>query len=333
MSSVSSRSLGQPLRRGRVAALLITSFAFLSLGSIAIAADADAARQSGGATVSSFREVPPAPSPSVSSPVPTLAPVPTPTPRATGDDASVAPSPVPQEVAASPEPTIEAPPEPEAPPVEEAAPPAPPAPPDCAVLACVALTFDDGPGPETGRLLDLLAERGVHATFFVLGGNANAHPDLVAREVAEGHVVGNHTWGHPQLTNLADADVDSEVVRTRDAVTAITGYTPTLVRPPYGAADARVMGRLGALGSPAILWNIDTEDWRNKDVGITTQRAVEGVTPGSIILMHDIHPTTIDAVPGIVDALRAQGFTLVTVPELFGDQPPGPGTRAFSRNR
>jgi peptidoglycan/xylan/chitin deacetylase (PgdA/CDA1 family) len=197
-------------------------------------------------------------------------------------------------------------------------------------LACVALTFDDGPGPDTGRLLDILAAKGVHATFFVLGGAANARPELVAREVNEGHAVGNHTWDHKSLVKLDDASFDNEVGQTRDTIAAASGFTPTMVRPPYGAMNDRVVGRLAALGNSTILWNVDSEDWRNKSAAISTQRILDTVKPGAIVLMHDIHAWSVDAVPGIIDALHARGYTLVTVPELLGGEP-APGVRYFSR--
>ncbi len=220
----------------------------------------------------------------------------------------------------TPAPTPE--PEPEPTPVPPA--PQPPAPgPDCAVLACIALTFDDGPGDYTPALLDELAARGVHATFFVLGSQVQKHPDVVTRMAAEGHVVGNHSWSHPKLTNLSAADAGSEIDGTTSVIQQVTGTTPTLVRPPYGASNDTVLAVLAARGDAAIMWSVDTEDWRNRDIGITTQRAMAGAAPGAIILMHDIHLSTVQAVPGIIDQLLAAGYTLVTVPELLGPTTPG----------
>jgi peptidoglycan/xylan/chitin deacetylase (PgdA/CDA1 family) len=192
---------------------------------------------------------------------------------------------------------------------------------DCAVLACVALTFDDGPGPYTARLLDELAAADVRATFFLVGRNVATRPELVARMVAEGHEVGNHSWDHPQLTDLDAAGVVDQLARTDAAITAATGGTaPTIVRPPYGDYDDAVLADLAARGESAITWDVDTRDWENRDAGITTTRALAGVVAGSIVLMHDIHPTSVDAVPGLVDQLRQRGFTFVTVSQLLGDQ-------------
>lgn len=208
-------------------------------------------------------------------------------------------------------------------PAPTAAPPPPPAPaaaaaPDCAALACVALTFDDGPGPDTGRLLDELAARGVHATFFVVGRQVAKQPGAVAREVAAGHVVGNHTWDHAMLPSLSDEAVAAELDSTSQAVVAEGAPAPTLARPPYGSLSPLVTQAFGSRGMAGALWDVDTEDWKNRDAGVTTERALAGAHSGAIVLMHDIHPSTVDAVPGLVDALRARGFTLVTVPQPLG---------------
>ncbi|SDN56711.1 Peptidoglycan/xylan/chitin deacetylase, PgdA/CDA1 family [Klenkia soli] len=196
---------------------------------------------------------------------------------------------------------------------------------DCAVQSCIALTFDDGPGPYTARLLDELAAAGVHATFFVVGHNVAARPQLVARAAAEGHEIGNHSWDHPQLTTLSAAQVDTELDRTSDAVAAATGGAPpTIVRPPYGDYDDAVLGELAARGESAVTWDVDTLDWQNRDAGITTTRALAGAVPGSIVLMHDIHPSSVDALPGLVAQLQQRGFTFVTVSQLLGtDLVPG----------
>jgi peptidoglycan/xylan/chitin deacetylase (PgdA/CDA1 family) len=193
---------------------------------------------------------------------------------------------------------------------------APPAP-DCSVLRCVALTFDDGPGPYTAALLDELAARGAPATFFVVGRNVARYPDLVAREVAAGHAVGNHSWDHHDLTTLPPDGVAGELDQTSAAILAAAGVGTALVRPPYGATSDQVTAALAARGDAAIFWSVDTEDWKNRNVGLTTRRALAGAAPGAIILMHDIHPTTVQAVPGIIDALRAAGYTLVTVPQIL----------------
>ncbi|MCL2090835.1 MAG: polysaccharide deacetylase family protein [Micrococcales bacterium] len=259
------------------------------------------------------------PSAATPSDAPSAAPLVDPLGRQLGRDArdpSADPVPTPpvtpsQQEAPVPEPTPEPAPEPPAPG------------PDCAVLACVALTFDDGPGDYTALLLDDLAARGVPATFFVLGSQVDKHPDIVARMAAEGHAVGNHSWSHPRLTTLSAEEAGWQIDATTTIVQQTTGTTPTLVRPPYGVSNDTVLAVLAERGAAAIMWSVDTEDWRNRDVEITTQRALEGTEPGAIILMHDIHPTSVQAVPGIVDQLQAAGYTLVTVPELLGPTTPG----------
>lgn len=218
------------------------------------------------------------------------------------------------------------PPEPE--PTTPVAPPAPGGV-DCAVTACVALTFDDGPGPDTARLLDILHEADARATFFVVGRNAEARPRLLQRMVAEGHEVGSHSWSHPDLRRLSEAERATELDRTADAIERAGAPRPSLMRPPYGALDDPVRHALATRGEAAILWNVDTEDWKHRDAAEVTRRAIAGATTGSIILLHDIHPTTVDAVPELVRQLRAQGLTPVTVSQLLGT-PVQPG-RAYYR--
>jgi peptidoglycan/xylan/chitin deacetylase (PgdA/CDA1 family) len=189
---------------------------------------------------------------------------------------------------------------------------------DCAVATCVALTFDDGPGPETGALLDILAREKVHATFFLLGRNLPAHPEFVRREAAEGHAIGNHTWSHRDLSRLSAADQASEVTRTATALAEL-GVSTSMVRPPYGAYAASTR----ALGAALVLWSVDPLDWRDRDPKIITARVLADARPGGIVLLHDIHPTTVAAMPAIISGLRAKGYTFVTVPELVGPLAPG----------
>lgn len=184
---------------------------------------------------------------------------------------------------------------------------------DCTVDRCVALTFDDGPGTDTERLLQTLAEKHVTATFFLVGTNVEKRPDVVRATAAGGHLLANHTWDHPQLTTLDDDAVRAELERTQEAITTATGETPTFLRPPYGDVDDRVRSIATRTGLQVMLWNLDTLDWKTKDAAETRRRAVEGARPGSVVLMHDIHASTVDAVPGIIDDLRAQGYVLVTV--------------------
>jgi len=194
---------------------------------------------------------------------------------------------------------------------------------DCSVQRCVALTFDDGPVAGTADLLDVLADKGVPATFFVVGSNAQAQPDLLARMVAEGHVVGNHTQDHPDLTKLDAEQVRDQIEQVNDTVAAATGVRPTLLRPPYGATSPTVADVAAAAGMAQVLWNVDPEDWKDRDSAVVQQRVLSSTDDGDIVLSHDIHETTREAYAAIIDGLVANGYTLVTVPQLLGEIEPG----------
>lgn len=198
---------------------------------------------------------------------------------------------------------------------------------DCSKLKCVALTFDDGPGEYTGRLLDLLRDRGVKATFFVLGEMVAADKGglLTRRIVEEGHEIGNHSWSHPPLAGLSREQVQRQLGRTEDLVEKLTGVRMTVMRPPYGSTDAEVAAETRREGLAQILWSVDTLDWRDRVPALVIKRAC-AAKPGAIVLMHDIHPTTIKAVPAVLDTFAKKGYTFVTVSELYGKKaPPVPG--------
>ena len=207
-----------------------------------------------------------------------------------------------------------------------------PEPVNCAEAKCVALTFDDGPGADTPQLLDILKAEKVSATFLLVGKSVATYPDTVAREVKEGHSIGAHTWSHPELTKLADAGIVNEVNSTVEAISkAAPDAKVTFTRPPYGAFNPRVISVLESLQHAALLWDVDTLDWKNRDPNAVLQKVKEQVKPGSIILMHDIHPTTIQAVPEVIKYLHSEGYTLVTVPEMFGGSLT-PGKAYFDQN-
>ncbi|MGW4964743.1 polysaccharide deacetylase family protein, partial [Nonomuraea sp. NPDC004186] len=190
---------------------------------------------------------------------------------------------------------------------------------DCRRVKCVALTFDDGPGPYTDTLLAYLAAYHAQATFFVVGSNVVTYPRVLRRTVAAGHEIGNHTWSHPDLTRLSPARVRSQLGRTDQAIRAITGVMPGLVRPPYGAINATVRRQTGR---PMVLWSVDTLDWRYRSSATVARRALRSVRPGSVILFHDIHPTTVRAIPRVLRKLAGRGYRFVTVSQLFGGHPP-----------
>ncbi|WP_242677009.1 polysaccharide deacetylase family protein [Streptomonospora litoralis] len=188
---------------------------------------------------------------------------------------------------------------------------------------CIALTFDDGPGARTPRLLNALEKHDAKATFFVTGGPVRQHPDTVRRTYAEGHELANHTVHHPDLTSIAKSGVTDELTTVNKLVRRETGYTMDLMRPPYGATDGAVADVAEKMGQAQILWNVDTYDWRDRDAGIVSDRAVQRAQPGSIVLMHDIHSTTVKAVPEILERLDDKGYTMVTVSQLLGETEPG----------
>ncbi|MEU6785524.1 polysaccharide deacetylase family protein [Nonomuraea angiospora] len=190
---------------------------------------------------------------------------------------------------------------------------------DCRRVKCVALTFDDGPGPYTDTLLAYLAAYHAQATFFVVGGNVVTYPRVLRRTAAAGHEIGNHTWSHPDLTRLSPARVRAQLGRTDQAIEAVTGVVPRLVRPPYGAFNATVRRQTGR---PMVLWSVDTLDWRYRNSATVARRALRAVRPGSVILFHDIHPTTVRAIPRVLRKLTERGYRFVTVSELFGGHPP-----------
>jgi len=188
----------------------------------------------------------------------------------------------------------------------------------------LAITFDDGPHPvHTPRLLDILKERGIKATFYVIGKCVAEYPEIVRRMVAEGHEVGNHTWTHPQLTKLGAAALASEINQTNDAIFQAAGVRPATMRPPYGATNSSINKRLNdEFGLTVIMWSVDPLDWKIRKASHVSNHIIQNAGSGSIVLAHDIHPSTIDAMPPALDALLAKGQKFVTVSELIAmDRP------------
>lgn len=183
----------------------------------------------------------------------------------------------------------------------------------------VALTFDDGPSASlTPRVLDILKEYGASATFFVLGENAARNKSILARAASEGHEIASHTWGHVKLTGCSQEKICSEMERTSAVIAEATGRRPSLMRPPYGATNSSIVNLMAdRFGMTSVLWDVDTRDWQHPGVDVVVRRAVGGARPGSIILVHDIHASTLAAVEGIVSGLQARGFRLVTVSQLI----------------
>lgn len=178
----------------------------------------------------------------------------------------------------------------------------------------VALTFDDGPSSATTpRLLDILYEKDVPATFFVLGKMVREAPDIVKRAEREGHIVASHTMYHQNLVRISTQAIKNDIVESTVVFSDILGHAPVLTRPPYGNINNTVRD---SVGTPMILWSVDTLDWQNKDPSAILAVTKEQIHDGAIILMHDIYDTTVDAVPIVIDELRKEGYDFVTVPEL-----------------
>ncbi|HSK07092.1 MAG TPA: polysaccharide deacetylase family protein [Acidimicrobiia bacterium] len=183
----------------------------------------------------------------------------------------------------------------------------------------VAMTFDDGPDPvNTPRLLDILAARGVKATFYVIGEPATVYPDVVRQTLAEGHEVGSHTWSHRFLTTQTSHSIARELIRTEEAVEDAIGVPPASLRPPYGAVTRRMTRWIDhQFGYPTVLWSVSARDWENPGPELITERLLAGTTAGSIVLNHDPLTDTVDAMSQTLDRLLDRGFRFVTVSELI----------------
>ena len=203
--------------------------------------------------------------------------------------------------------------------------PAVPAPTPTTGNKVIALTFDDGPGPYTAHLLDVLDQYGAKATFFLIGSKVSSQANVVRSIHARGHQLGNHSWSHPELPKLPVDQIAGEIDRTNDAIKQATGVTPAILRPPYGAVNGVVLEQLRLRGMSSILWSVDTRDWADRNSDIVCSRAVAGARPGAVILMHDIHQTSVGAVPCILSALKQQGYSFVTVQGLIGNMAAGVG--------
>lgn len=183
----------------------------------------------------------------------------------------------------------------------------------------LAMTFDDGPHPvNTPKLLDLLKERNIKATFFLVGERVKMHPEIVRRILAEGHEVANHTWTHPSLVSISDEKIRSEFQRTADAIWDAAQYRPHLMRPPFGATNKRIEQFIfNEFGYSSIIWSVDPNDWRRPGVQVVANRLIAGAHKGAIMLAHDIHAPTIEAMPQVFDALLAKGYKFLTVSQLI----------------
>ena len=178
----------------------------------------------------------------------------------------------------------------------------------------VALTFDDGPhGTYTSELLDGLKQRGVVASFFVLGEHVEGNEELILRMKEEGHLIGNHTFSHVKLDTLSDSAACDEVKRTCEAIEAVTGEKVEYIRPPYGAYNEELEC---VINLNKVLWTVDPQDWNTTDTNAIVRHVVNNVKDGDIILLHDIYPSSVAAALRIVDELKARGYIFVTVDDI-----------------
>lgn len=179
----------------------------------------------------------------------------------------------------------------------------------------IALTFDDGPHPRyTEQLLDGLKERGAHVSFFVTGEHAALHPDLIRRMREEGHLVGNHTYSHMQLTSRNREQFKEELMKTNATLKEITGEETLYVRPPYGSWDKSFEEELNMF---PVLWTIDPLDWSCSSVDRVVERILDKAGENEIILMHDYYATSVTAALKVVDTLTEEGYEFVTVEEIL----------------
>ncbi|MDG4858750.1 polysaccharide deacetylase family protein [Streptomyces sp. T-3] len=196
---------------------------------------------------------------------------------------------------------------------------------DCQKAKCIALTFDGNPGEPTDRLMDLLKEYKAPSTFFLEGRRIHKFPDVVRRIAKDGHEIGDHTWTHPVLTDVSDAQIRSELDRTSRAISEITGSKPTLMRPPQGRTDDRVSKVSKELGMAQVLWTVTAKDYETDDTSVITKRVLEGAGRDGIILLHPLHKGTVPAMPSILKALSKEGYTFVTVSQLLAPAKAEPG--------
>jgi peptidoglycan/xylan/chitin deacetylase (PgdA/CDA1 family) len=192
----------------------------------------------------------------------------------------------------------------------------------------VALTFDDGPGPYTPEVLDVLEREHVPATFFVIGQEIHDFGTSTEREIRDGFVIGDHTENHPMMAQLSKHDQHEQLFEQAARIELLGGRKPILFRPPYGSFDTTTFHLLHQMHMLMVLWSVDTDDYELPGVEAIVHRVLEGAKPGAIFLMHDAggnRAETVAALPTIIRDLRARHFDLVTVPQLLADDPPPHG--------
>lgn len=181
----------------------------------------------------------------------------------------------------------------------------------------IALTFDDGPNQNwTEKYLDLLAEKEIKVSFFMLGENAKNHPELVRKVAEAGHDIGIHSYDHNDLKKEGYTSIQEDLIQSQDIIAEITGVAPTLFRPPYGSIDAQVIEVTKEQGLLMVLWNVDPQDWLLDTKEKVAKAVLDHVEPGNIVVMHEGKAVTYGALPIIIDTLKEEGYEFVTVSEL-----------------
>lgn len=177
----------------------------------------------------------------------------------------------------------------------------------------IALTFDDGPSKYTEEILNILKKNDCNATFFVLGNKVSIYSDLLIESINNGNEIGNHSYNHKWMIKLNEKELENQINKTQDIIKEYTGYTPKLIRPTYGSLNDRIK-KISSLD--IVLWNVDTLDWKYKNPNKIVENATKKLKDGNIILMHDTHKQTLEALPKILEIIKKNGYTCVTISEL-----------------
>jgi peptidoglycan/xylan/chitin deacetylase (PgdA/CDA1 family) len=195
----------------------------------------------------------------------------------------------------------------------------------------IALTFDDGPNPKiTPKILDILAEKEVPATFFVQGYLVATHNTLIQRIQSEGHELENHSFKHDHFDQLTASQAQEDLKQTQAILCDSIGKFPKYFRPPYGDYTPETQAIAASFGLTLLLWDVDTRDWSNRNAEIIVKRVKDLTKPGSIILLHDRVSATVEALPQIIDYLKEKDFSLVTLQDLL--DPPELQLATYSYN-
>jgi peptidoglycan/xylan/chitin deacetylase (PgdA/CDA1 family) len=195
---------------------------------------------------------------------------------------------------------------------------------DCAQVKCIALTFDDGPSPYTGRLLQILKDNDAKATFFEIGNKVAANPEGAKSVVDAGMELGNHTWEHPNMTTIPPEDIPAQFSKASDAIEAATGQRPKLVRTAGGLINDQVLAEAKKQGLADINWDVIPFDWANDaNTAATRFMLMSQIKPNSVVLFHDTYSSTVDLVYQFLPVLRTNGYHMVTVSQMLGPRAPG----------